>query len=243
MTRANFLPGMAYMLITSLLPELNTLSSPLIVSTLFIGPFMMLFSAHNQNVTRGRIFDAGLILGLATVIFLPSLIFLFWVYIALATLRPFKLNEWLILLMGLLTPYYFFTIILYLNDSLSLNYFYNGLTFSLLSQKFNIWHAGALFLVLMPLLSGIYYIQAVSGRMLIHVRKAWNLFILYSVICLTMTFFNAGSGVENWLLTLLPIAAIHGFGYFNAELKLYPKIAFWLTVGFIIVSQIFNTLW
>lgn len=243
MNKANFLPGMAYMLITSLLPEFNMLSSPLIISTLFIAIFIIIFSAHNEKITRGSIFNTGLILGVATLLFLPSAIFIIWVYIALGTLRPFKLNEWLLLLFGLITPYYFLSIFLYLSDNFSWQYFYNGLSVSLRPEKYSLWHAGALFLVLMPLLAGIYYIQALSGRMLIHVRKAWNLGIIYAIVCFVITFFNVGSGVENWVIALLPVAAIHGYGYFNAELKLYPKIAFWLSVIFIICAQVFSGLW
>lgn len=243
MLKANFLPGMAYMLITSLLPEFNRFSSPLIVSTLFILLFIILFSAHNEKITRGSIFNAGLILGLSGLIFLPSLIFLLWVYIALGTLRPFKLNEWLLLLLGLLTPSYFLILFLYLTDSFSWSYFYNGFMMSLRPEKYTIWHAGALFLVLMPLLAGIYYIHAHSGRMLVHVRKAWNLFLIYAIIALAITFFNVGTGIENWVLILLPAAAIHGYGYFNSELKLYPRIAFWLSVAFIVAAPFLSNLW
>lgn len=243
MNKANFLPGMAYILVTSLLPEFTMLSSPLIVSALFITLFIIIFSAHNQKITRGSIFNTGIIAGFTILIFTPSLFFLIWVYVALAILRPFKLNEWLILLLGVLTPYYFFTIILYLNDSFSWKYFYNGLSASVRSEKYTIWHAGGLFLVLMPFLAGIYYTQSLSGRMLIHVRKAWNLFIIYTAVCFGITFFNVGGGIENWTLVLMPIAAFHGFGYFNAELKLYPKIVFWITVIFVIAAQIFSGLW
>lgn len=243
MVKANFLPGMAYMLVTSLLPEFNRFSSPLIVSTLFILLFIILFSAHNEKITRGSIFNAGFILGLSGIIFLPSILFLLWVYIALSMLRPFKLNEWLVLLLGVLTPSYFLIIFLYLTDSFSWGYIYNGFMMALRPEKYTIWHAGALFLVLMPLLAGIYYIQVHSRRMLVHVRKAWNLFLIYTIIALAVTFFNVGTGIENWVLVLLPAAAIHGYGYFNSELKLYPKIAFWLSVAFIAAAPFFSNLW
>jgi len=243
MAKANFLPGIAYILTTSLLPDFNRLSSPLIVSTLFLLIFIILFSAHNDKTTRGDIYNAGLILGLAGLLFPPALIFIVWIYIALATLRPFKLNEWVVVLIGVVTPYYFLAIFLYLADQLHQNYFFNGFTLALRYEKFTAWHAGMLFLILMPLLAGVYYMQAKSGRMLIHVRKAWNLFLSYAAICMVITFVNVGSGIENWVLFLLPAAAIHGYGYYAAELKLYPWIAFWLSVIFIVTSQIFSGLW
>ena len=243
MLKANFLPGMSYMILTSLMPEFNVLSSPLIASTIYVALFLLLFSGHNQKTTKDNIFNAGLILGLAVLIFFPSVLLIILAYAILASLRPFKLNEWLILLIGTVTPAYFLGITLYLTDSLSWKYFYNGIEIGLAGEKYTIWHAGALFLTLMPFLVGFYYVQALSGRMLIHVRKAWNLFILYAAICIVISFFNIEQGLENWVLLMLPLAALHGFGYFNAELKLYPKIAFWLSAGFIIASQLFSGLW
>ncbi|MFV0605226.1 MAG: DUF6427 family protein [Niabella sp.] len=243
MNKANFLPAMAYMLVTSLLPEFNVFSSAIIVSTLFITIFSILFSAHNQNITRNNIFNAGLILGIASLIFLPSLLFIIWVYIALAILRPFKLNEWVLLLTGLITPYYFFIIILYLTDNFQWQYLYNGFIIALHEGSYNIWHAIVVFLVLLPLLVGLYYIQKQSNRMLIHVRKAWNLLTIYLIICVIISFFNTGIGIENRVLILLPVAALHGYGYYNSEVKIYPKIMFWTFIAIIISSQIFSNMW
>lgn len=243
MNKVNFLPGMAYMLLTSLIPEFNRLSSPLLVSTIFISVFIILFAAHNEKITQGKIFNAGLLLGLALLFFPPALFFIVWAFTILAMLRPFRLNEWFLMLLGILTPFYFLAIFLFLNDHLHWKYFFNGFEIGLAREKYTIWHAGGLFLVLMPLFAGIFYVQSLSGRMLIHVRKAWILFVLYGVICLVISFFNIGSGMENWVLMMLPIAALHGFGYFNAEWRLYPKLAFWLSVVFIISSQLFSGLW
>ncbi len=243
MSRAHFLPGMSLVIITAFIPEFTVLSSPAIASPFYILIFIILFSAHNDKITQGDIFNAGLALGIASLLFFPSLLFVIFAYTVLGVLKPFRLNEWLTMLVGLVTPYYFYAAILYLNDSLKWRYFFNGGSIGLHVERLTIWHAGALFLLLMPLLSGIYYIQSLSGRMLIHVRKAWNLFLIYIVVCFIITFFNIGVGHENWLLLMLPTAAIHSYGYFNAEWNLYPKIAFWLSVSFIAGLQLLSSLW
>ena len=51
-TRQTFLPGLAYMLITSLLPEWSFLSAPLVATTLILFAFAKLFHLYNNNAAR-----------------------------------------------------------------------------------------------------------------------------------------------------------------------------------------------
>lgn len=242
MQKPNFLSGLAYILITSFVPEFNVLSSQLIISVFYLLIFIQLFKAYNQQLTNGAIYNSGLILGIATLFFFPATTFLVWMFIAFIMLRPFKLKEWLLIILGVLTPYYFLAAYIFLTDQ-SFYLLMPKLTFGFERKIPSIWLAGALFLVLAPLLTGIYYSQSLSGRMLIHMRKAWTLFLWYIVICMVSIFFNRSQGYENWVMVMLPVAAFHGFGYLNAEVKIYPKIAFWLAVMFIIASQLLSGMW
>ena len=239
-TRSNFLTGMAYLLVTSFLPAFNLLSSNLVVSLLLLGAFTLLYKSYH---TRNNLFNAALLIGLASLFFVPALLFAIWAFLALAILRPFKLSEWLVLLLGLITPYYFYAAYLFLNDHWVIPDYFNHLSFLSSSITYTAWHAGALFFLLAPLLAGVYYMQANSGKMLTHVRKGWYLFIGYLVVAIGIALFDVDKTSENLLILLVPAAAFHGYGYLNAELKLYPKIAFWATVGFIILNQVYGTIW
>lgn len=237
--RANYLPGMALMLISSFIPEFNYLSAPLIVSLLFLLSFTFIFRAHSHPNAKALIFNCGLVLGCATMFFQPAVFFLVWGLLALAMLRPFRVNEWLLLILGLLTPYYFYLIYLFLTDQwATVHTLLEPFTVGISLKKQQLWFAGALFLTILPLLAGIYSIHALSSKMLIQVRKGWVLFQLYFVVTVAIAFVNPGPGFTNWVLILVPCAAIHGFGYKSSEVRLYPLIAFWLTVGYIIAIEI-----
>ena len=238
MSRANFLPGMALMLISSFLPEFNYFSAPLIAALLMVYIFTQILKAHTYKFSKEYIYNCGLLLGLSTLFFFPSILFIVWVFMALAMLRPFKLNEWLLLLLGLLTPYYFYGIYLFLSDNWNWNNLYPGIVISINKMVHPDWLAGAFFLVLAPLLAGIYYVQQHSSRMLIHIRKSWLIFGLYILTGIGVSFFNTGAGLENLVLILAPVAAFHGYGYFNAEWKPFASICFWLSVAFIIAHQV-----
>ncbi|MFT4094965.1 MAG: hypothetical protein QM640_15135 [Niabella sp.] len=243
MLRPNYLSGMAYILITSFLPAFNFLSSSLVASVFLLGAFVLMFRSHNTKINRNYIFNASLLIGLASLFFVPSVLFIAWAFLALALLRPFRFPEWITLLVGVLTPYYFYAVYLFLNNHFAIpSYFYHISLFPV-KVRFNLWQAGALFLWLAPLLTGIYYMQALSGKMMVHVRKGWYLFLWYIIIALLISLCDMENTTENWILLLAPAAAFHGYGYLNAEWKLYPKISFWLAIGFIIASQLYSRLW
>jgi len=243
MTRPNFLPGMAYILVTALLPSFNRVSSNLVASLFLLGVFILLYKSHTSKTEKNHIFNAALLVGLSSMFFFPAVFFIVWVFIALAMLRPFNLAEWALALLGLTTPYYFYASYLFLTDNLHIPGYFYQLSFLSSDVRYTAWHSGALFFLLAPLFAGIYYMQANSNKMIIHVRKSWYLFLWYLIAAIVISFFNIENSSENVVMALIPVAALHGYGYLNAELKIYPKIAFWLTVGFIVCSQLFSTLW
>ncbi|MFT3904210.1 MAG: DUF6427 family protein [Niabella sp.] len=238
MSQANFLPGMAFILISSLLPEFNRLSAPLLASVPAFLVCSEMFKSHSPKFGKTNIFNVGMLLSIATLIYLPSVLFLLIAFIALIMLRPFKLNEWLVLLLGVITPYYLLAALLFITDNFNVAYLYPGFDLFNPTIPHSIWIAGALFLLLMPLLTGFYYAQKHGGRMLIHIRKTWTLFVIYLIVGLAVALLNGTAEIDDFIFALAPIAAYHGFGYFNAEWKPFPKIFFWLSVAFIIAYHI-----
>ena len=237
--KPNYLAGMALMLLSSFIPEFNYLSGPLIVSLLFLFGFIAIFRAHNHPNAKGLIFNCGLACGLATMFFQPAVFFVLWGLVALAVLRPFRINEWMLLFIGFTAPYYFYLIYLFLSGQwATVHSMIEPFSFGISLGKQSPWFAGALFLTILPLLAGVYYINALSSKMLIQIRKGWILFLLYFATAVVIALVNPGPGFANWVLILVPCAAVHGFGYLNSELRIYPVLSFWITVGYIIAIEV-----
>ena len=87
MSRPNYFPGMAYMLITSLFPEWNLFSAPLLVNGILVLVLSRLFKTYNQQAALGTVFNIGLALGIASFIFFPAVTFIIWILLALAVMR------------------------------------------------------------------------------------------------------------------------------------------------------------
>lgn len=243
MNKPTYLTGLAYMLITSLLPEWNYFSAPLLVNSILLFILSRLFGIYNKPDARGTIFNTGLALGIAGFLFFPSLVFIVWVLLALVVMRPFRINEWLICLLGVVTPFYFYGVYLIMADKWSREAFLPVITIGLPSVRQSVWVAGSAFLILIPFLAGGYHVQQHLQRMLINVRKGWSLLLLFLLPALLLPFINANGTLENWIMGLVPLAAFHGSAYLYSTWRVFPLLVFWLTVTFILTWQYYGPGW
>ena len=237
MNRTSYLPGMAYLLITSLLPEWNYFSAPLIINSILLFVLSALFRIYNQQNAKATIFNIGVALGIAGFLFISSITFIIWVLLALAVMRPFRLNEWLLCILGITTPFYFYGIYIFFNDQWSWKALVPHFSVGIPAIRQSAWLAGSVFLLMIPFLTGGYYVQDNLRRMLINVRKGWSLLLLYLLASLILPFVNNSDTFENWVMAMIPMAAFHACTYLYSTLRIYPNLVFWLTVAFVLAYQ------
>ena len=237
MNSSNYLTGMSYLLITSLLPEWNYFSAPLLTNTALVYLISVLLKSYNLSNIKGIIYNAGLTMGLATFLYPPAISLVLWLIMAMMVMRTFRLNEWLLCLLGILTPFYFYAFYLFLFDELDWATFLPGFAFGLPSIKQSAWMAGSTFLLAVPFLSGAYFVQNNLRKMLIQVRKGWSLLLLFLLVSVFVPFISHGSYFDNWLIAALPLAAFHACSYQYFTLRIFPNLLFWLSVIYIVVYQ------
>jgi len=244
MQRVTFLPATSFIIITSLLPEWNILSAPMIVSSLVLFVFSGLFKIYNLYNIKGNIFNIGLGIGLSSFIFFPSVILFGWLLFALMVMRAVKINEWLICLLGVTSPFYFYSAWLLVNNSWSWDKLFTPISLSIPSPEQSLWLAVSSFLLILPFLIGGYFVQENLRKMLIQVRKNWSLMLIYLLFALFIPFLNnQSSGFVNWILIVVPFAGFHACTYLYPPQRWVPVVIFWLSVLFILAYQYYGPGW
>lgn len=238
-----YLPGMAYLLITSLLPEWNYLSPQLVSTTLIIWAFGKLFRLYNQQVAKGIIYNIGLIVGLSSLIFFPSAAFLICICLGMTILKPFRLNELLLLFVGALTPYYFYAVYLFLSDQLTVERLFSHVFVGIPDLQLTVGLGIVAGLLLVPFFIGSIYIQGHLRRMLIQVRKNWSVFVLGLLLAIGLPFINADGRLHNWLFIVAPLSAFHSSAYLYPKKRWISLALFFLTLGFILYLQYGTEAW
>jgi hypothetical protein len=238
MQRATFLPAASYLLITSLMPEWNFFSAPLLVNSLLLLVFRWLFKLYNQQHVNGFIFNIGLVIGLSSFIFFPSIILFGWLIFALMVMRTVRINEWLICLLGFTAPFYFYSAYLFLTDSWSWDRLFTTFYILLPTPGQSLWLAISGTLLIIPFLIGGYFVQENLRKMLIQVRKNWSLLLIYLLFALFVPFLNnETTGFENWILIAIPFAAFHACTYLYPPQRWFPVVIFWLSIVFVLAYQ------
>lgn len=236
--RPNYLVGMSYLLVTSLFTEWNVLSAPLIINSLLLWVWARMSSLHNTQQPKTTLFNIGLAIGIATFFYFPSLAFAALIIFGLVIIRPFKLAEWIIALVGIVTPYYFLLAFVFLTDRWQ-HYVFPG--FAVTTPKFNqtSWAYAAIIIVLAASIMGLFLVQQNFRRQLIQARKSWNLIFLYLVVAVFVPFINATHTFEYWILCAIPVSALVGAAFFYPGRKWFPQLLHWLMIGFVVALNYF----
>lgn len=243
MNRSTYLPGMAYLLITSLFKEWSYFTAPLLVNTILLYVLSALFRSYNQPEARGTIFNIGLALGIASFFYFPAITFIGWILLALMVMRPFRLNEWVLCLLGVTAPFYFYAVYLFIAGNLNWSNLLPPLSVHMPSLEQSAWMAGSVFLLTVPFLIGSYYVQDNLRKMLIQVRKGWSLILLYLLVAILVPFVNNSDSFANWVMAAIPFAAFHGCTYLYSGFRIVPIIFFWATVAFVVGFQYWGPGW
>jgi len=236
--KASFLPAMSYLLVSSLFPEWWQFSSTLFVNTLLVWVWARMSGLYNNSRSKWVLFNIGMVLGICSFFYFPSIAFVVLMIFALIIMRPFIFSEWLIALLGITTPYYFLFAYLFLTSQWDKARFIPSMSLSYPSFQQNVWAWGGMVLLIVPFLISGYYIQGNILRMLIQVRKSWSLLLLYLLTALLVPFINSTATFEYWILCAPPFAAFHAITFFQPEKKIFPLILHWIIVIFILAMNV-----
>jgi hypothetical protein len=224
------------LLFTGLFPSSNQLSATILLLPLVILLFRLVTNLYNQSKARPVIINIGMIAGLGYLLYHPFIWLLPCCFIGLAGMRPFKITEWLLLLLGFLTPAYFLFSYEFFTDKwhpyrhlISWDYYRHFPKMTLY------WWIGAS-LVFIWLMVAVPVWQRHIRRMLIQSRKNWYQLIFIGIFILPMAFFPTGNTSEALTLLAFPAASIAS-NAFIGEKNLVSVLLFWLLIIAIVYSE------
>ncbi len=236
--KPNYLAGMSYMLITSLFTEWYILSAPLIINTLLIWVLGRLCNLYNNPNAKTILFNVGMVTGVATLFYFPSIAFSLLIIVGLAITRPFKLPEWIIALLGILTPYYFLGAWFFLTNRWA-SYKFPGVAVTLPKFYESAWAYTAIIFVLITIIIGMIFIQNNMRRLLVQSRKSWSLIYLYLLVAIFVPFLNAAHTFDYWILTAVPVSAFAAAAFLFPERKWFAFFIHWSLVALSVIIGYF----
>lgn len=238
--KANYLPALTYILVTSLFKDWNYLSAALVSNWLLLFMLSSMLKLYASTDGGKQIFNIGCFISLTAMLIFPNIIFIALLLLALAILRPFKAAEWMVGLLGILTPFYFLAGILFLTDDLPLLKKMIAIGFSLPHKIANpVVVFTAFSMLIIMILAGIYYLNNFMGRMLFQNKKWWWVILASFFISLVAGIFTVAKGYNQWMALLIPGSFVIANVWFEERKKWVTTVLFYLFVAVIIFAQWF----
>jgi len=233
--KSNFLIGMSYILITSLVHEWNLFSAPLLINSILIWIWYRLSGVYNHNSPKTAIFNVGMLVGLLPLIYSPAVVFLLFLMFALILTRPVRITEWLVALLGFTTPYYFLFVVLFLTNQWSWHKVVPEISFHLPKLPASLWITGGIAFMVVPFLIGAWYVQTNLGKMLIQMRKSWSLLLMLLIVSILIILLNPGTNYLHWLPVVVPLSIFHAAAYYYLPGRWFPPLLHWVIFAFVIM--------
>ena len=228
--KPNYLPGMAFMLLSSLFVEWNHFSAPLIVNTFLILMFYRMVNLYNTSKPLAGIFNIGLMVGVVTLLYEPAIIYVLMMAFTLFIMRPFRIREWLTGFLGLTAPYYFLALEPLITNKWTWKHLVPSINIDFPAMPSSLLITFSIILLVLPFIVGGYFVQTNLNKMLIQIRKGWSLLLLFLIMSIFIILVNGGVNYVNWLFALMPLSAFHAAAYFYPEKrKVFSLVLHWLT--------------
>lgn len=240
--RNSFLPALIYVTLMSFSFKMFGLNPVLFANFFIIIALDKIFDVYNEEEVFLEVFNVGLLIGVASLFYLPAFVFYLLLLAALAVYFLIRLRGFLSSLLGFMTPWFFTVVYYYLSDQLSgwIETFFDSLVlFKLFSYNFQLF--SEVFFIFIALISIVAlfrtYTFFVKGKP-VRIRKRFTVlayFILFSVLS---SFFVVESFTEHFAMILIGLSPVIAVMIQEIKRRYIKELIFSLIVMLIIAGKL-----
>jgi hypothetical protein len=230
--------GLFYIIFISLLPENNDLSPVLIANTFILIALNQLFKTYKVTDATALIFNIGFLIGLATLIYPPYWIFIFFGIISMVLMRNFKLVELLQYIIGFVLPFFFLNTYHFWYD---VNVFdhskWNFYLIKIPSYTLNLSIIFGIGLIVLSIFVSLFFHGSILSKKSIHAQK--NIDVVYWLLffCILTAFINVPNDIHHLLCPALFLSLLLGIFVSDSKKKLLFELVHIIIFIFIIITQ------
>lgn len=225
--RNHLITAVCFVVLTSLFAGTQRLHAGIIMLPVTILLFRQMMLLYNNAHPRTIVVNIGLLAGTGTLLYHPYWWMLPWCFWALGQMRPFKLNEWVLMVLSFALPAYVVLSYEYLTDQWNPSAHWPIWNPLKAMPAWNPWWVSLSILFILWMVSGFSLWQNANKRMLIQTRKNWYLLLMMGIFVFPTLFFPSGNFYEGITLLLIPASALGAYSFSNQNRTGPQQIFFW----------------
>ncbi len=236
--QADYTVAMTYVLLSGMFTLWCDITPALLANFLLIWLVIKIVQLYNQPNPKEVLFNIGILTGVSMIAYHPISLMIIVIVFALAILRPFKMQEWFVLIMGILVPYYFLGAWLFVTDQLNtIIQYLPKLHFEMPKFILNKSFVISLSVFVLSFLAGFVYWQQFNSRLVIQIRKNWSVLLLMSLFLIAVPFVFKSVGFEASFICIVPVSAIVSNAFSYPRRPIFPNFLFLLFILAIVYNN------
>jgi len=243
LTKKTNLPALFYIVFCSNNSAMLELHSVLLANLFLLFALSKMLNSYRKDIAFSQIFDAGLLISIATLFYFPCIVFFPLIGVALLLFRPFLWREWLISFIGVLVPYIFVITYFFWNGTLDY-LFYDKMFYPIVSKTTVEDFPGSFYFLLsvgglIILLSFGSLFKGLEGGSQ-KTKKSLILMIWFLVFSGLSVFLAPAFTTKYFTLLTIPLAVICSNYYLRMKKELFGELLFLMLLIAIFVNLIVN---
>jgi hypothetical protein len=241
--RNQLITAAVYLMLMSSQPQMVQPNLMLFVNLLLILLLLAVLNLYGKNEALSALFDAGLLAGLASLLFFPSLVFIVFIFVSLMVFQQYKWREWVVPVIGFVTPWIFFVAYLFLFEGLQ--DWFNALisAFKLripdlkavTTELIVVW-----VLVLLLMFPGFGRIFRFSTGSTVDIRRKSSVVFWMLLFAMASTFFSDYNLIIQAYLEFIPITIFSAVYLSRVKRTFFPEVVLFSIFIAIITIKLLN---
>lgn len=240
--QTNYFPAVFYIFLCSCRPVLISVYPTLIASLFLILAFKRLAGSYKKENALSEAFDAGIFIGIASLLYFPVAIFVVFLWIGLLTIRSLIWREWVVSLIGFVLPFGF--VLAYYSVFYSPETFWFDNLVSAVGKHpatpVLAWQqialAGALGIII--LISFFVFLTHFSDN-IVKNQKLSALMVWFACFSAATVIISPERDARSLTLLALPLSFIFSRYFLRAKSRVFPQLLFILLLAAIVINIFF----
>lgn len=240
--QTNYFPAVFCIFLCSCRPVLIGFYPALLASLFLLLAFKKLAGSYKKEKALSEAFDAGIFIGIASLLYFPVAIFLVFLWIGLLTMRSLIWREWVVSLIGFLLPFGF--VLAYFSVFYSPETFwYNNLISAVGKHPATpvlAWEQIVLMgaLGIITLISLFVFLTHFSDNVVKN-QKLSALMVWFAVFSAATVIISPERDARSLTLLVLPLSFIFSKYFLRAKSKFIPQVLFIILLAAIVINIFF----
>ncbi|MDF1673135.1 MAG: DUF6427 family protein [Vicingaceae bacterium] len=208
----------------------------IVANSLIIVAFYQLLKLYNVSNKYGLLFNSGILVGLASMLYFPSVLYFVVIWLVLIYMTTPVWRDFAISLIGFVIPLIYYIAYFFVFKDLSELVFLteNTKIFEFNFWTLNIWNKGVLLMLVLLMLISAFKLLISAGKSIAKVRKMLVSVLLYFLVSILSLFLNQGDVVATLLLMSVPLSIMIGFFFQNIRKAWLAEAIYFVLVATIV---------